>query len=167
MAYMADASDWSYSGDPESSDLDQVRFWLQDTDPNVRLLTDTEVTFHVNTWKTRYDSLVYAAAKAAESVATKFAGVLSVSADGVSVDVGGLAERYAAVARRLYQVHKDLQVGGEIDLSNLMTGSQPDYGIAPLTFGIGLHDNREAGRQDYGGERFNPWQHAEDVAHGR
>ena len=31
---------WSYSGDPASSDKDAVRFWVQDTDSAVPLLSD-------------------------------------------------------------------------------------------------------------------------------
>lgn len=154
MPLMAEASDWSYTGDPDDSDKDQFRFWLQDTDPMVRLLSDTEVQWLIDTWQPRYDSLVYAAAVGAETIATKFAGVLTVSADGVSVDVGGLSERYALVAARLRQTHKDLQVGGEVDIMNLLWDDQPDYGIKPLSFGVGMHDNREAGRQDYGTGRY-------------
>lgn len=164
MPLMPDPADWSYSGDPNASDRDQVRFWLQDTDPNVRLLSNTELQFIIDTWKDRYDSLIYAASKAADAVSVKFAGVVSVNADGVSVDVASLSERFAAAADRLMQTYKDAQVGGEVDIRNLLWGSTLDHGIAPLRFGMGLHDNREAGLQDYGGMSTNPWQQAEDIA---
>lgn len=166
MPLMPDPADWSYSQDPSSSDLDAVRFWVQDTDPDVRLLSNSDILWLIGQWKPKYDSLPYVAAKAAEVIATKFAGVVNVSADGVSVNVADLSARYAEAARRLYQVHKDYQVGAELDLSNLMWGARPDFGIAPLTFGMGLHDNREAGRQDYGGETINPWQQAEEIVRG-
>lgn len=152
MPLMPAAEDWSYEG-PTASDVDVVRFYLQDTDPDVRLLSDLEIQYLIDTWVPRADSLLYVAFKAAELVSIKFAGVVSVSADGVSVNVADISERYAAAALRLHQMHKDHQVGAEVDISNLMWGSTPDYGIAPLTFGVGLHDNRDAGRQDYGGDR--------------
>lgn len=166
MPLMPDAKAWTYSGDPEGSDLDQVRHWMQDTDPHVRLLSDVEIEFQIKTWVPRYDSLIYAAAKCAELVSVKFAGVMTVSADGVSVNVGDLSNKYSDAARRLYQMYKDGQVGGEIDIRNLLWDSRPDYGIAPLVFGVGLHDNREAGQQNYGGESINPWTQAEEIARG-
>lgn len=156
MPLMPDAADWTYEVPVEGAeiDVDVVRFWVQDTDPAVRLLADLEVQYLVDVWMPRVPSLVYVAAKAAEVISAKFAGVVTVSADGVSVNVADISERYAALARRLYQTHKDHEIGGEIDISNLMWGATRDYGIAPLHFGLGLHDNREAGRQEYGGRDF-------------
>lgn len=186
MPLMPAATDWSYVipgtlatqadvdapetnwalGEDMSSDVDIVRFWVQDTDPALRLLADLEIQYLIDVWMLRVPGLVYTAAKAAEVISAKFAGVVTVSADGVSVNVADLSERYAQLARRLYQTHKDHEVGGEVDIRNLMWDATMDMGIAPLVFGMGLHDNREAGRQDYGGERFNPWSYAEDVSRG-
>ena len=155
MPLMPEADDWTYQtpGTVGSGDIDTVRYYLQDTDPSLRLLSDLELQWLIDVWRPKYDSLVYVAAVAAENVATKFAGVVSVSADGVSVNVADLSDRYAQAAARLRQLHKDHQVGAEIDIANLLWGSSIDYGIAPLNFGMGLHDNREAGRQEYGGDR--------------
>jgi len=152
---MPELEDWNYvvPGDPDATDVDVVRFYLQDTDPAVRLLSDYEIQYLIDVWMPKADGLLYVAAKAAEVVSIKFAGVVSVSADGVSVNVADISERYKVAASLLHQMHKDHQVGAEIDISNLMWGSHRDHGIAPLTFGMGLHDNREAGRQDYGGDR--------------
>ena len=155
MPLMADVDDWTYEpvGSTAASDVDTVRFYVQDTDPALRLLADTEIQHLIDVWRPKYDSLIYCAAKAAEIISIKFAGVVSVAADGVSVNVADLSERYAAASRLLYQMHKDHQVGGLVDISNLMWGSTLDHGIAPLTFGLRLHDNREAGRQEYGGDQ--------------
>lgn len=154
MPLMVEESEWTYEpvGSVGAGDADIVRFYAQDTDPELRLLSDTEIQYLIDIWRPKYDSLIYVAAKAAEIVSVKFAGVVSVSADGVSVNVADLSERYAAAARLLYQMHKDHQVGGLVDLTNLMWGATLDSGIAPLNFGLRLHDNREAGRQDYGGD---------------
>lgn len=141
---------WSYSGDPSDSDVDQVRSWLQDTDPAMPLLGDLEIQNQVDIWYPKYDSLVYVAAVCAELVSNKFAGVVSVTADGVAVNVADISPRYAEVARRLRQMHKDHQVGGEVNIENLLWDQMPDFSIAPLSFGEGMHDNREAGRQNYG-----------------
>lgn len=157
--------EWSYSGDPSTSDVDQVRFYLQDNDPAVPLLGDLELQFLVDEWLPRHDSLVFVAAVAAERVAAKFAGVVSVTADGVAVNVADLSGRYEALAKRLRQAHKDLQVGGEVDLTNLMFDPQEDFSIAPLTFGVGKDDNVHAGRQDYGSHRRG-WDYEDTVRPG-
>lgn len=36
---------WSYSGDPSSSTLDEVRFLIQDTDTNDQLLSNEEINY--------------------------------------------------------------------------------------------------------------------------
>lgn len=169
MPLMPAVADWSFEvpGTPDASDVDVVRFYLQDTDPAVRLLSDLELQYLVDVWMPKADGLLYVAAKAAEVVSIKFAGVVSVSADGVSVNVADISERYAAAAVRLHQMHKDHQVGAEIDITNLMWGSTIDHGIAPLNFGVGMHDNREAGRQEYGGTRGAPSYAYDDLIAGR
>ena len=148
---------YTYSGDPAASDLDQVRFTLQDTDPAFWLLSNEEIGWLIETWKPRYDSLTYVAAVAAATISRKFVGVVSVSADGVSVNTADLTQRYRDLALQLRQEHKDAQVGGEIDLSNIMVGHTWDPSIRPLRFGVGLHDNPEAGLQDYGGISYDPF----------
>lgn len=169
MPLMPDLADWTYEtpGTALAGDVDVVRFYLQDTDPAVRLLSDLELQYLIDIWVPKADSLLYVAFKAAELVSIKFAGVVSVSADGVSVNVADISERYAAAALRLHQMHKDHQVGAEIDITNLMWGSTVDHGIAPLNFGVGMHDNREAGRQAYGGARGGPSYAYDDLIAGR
>lgn len=36
---------WSYSGDPSSSTLDEIRFLIQDTNTNEQLLSNEEITY--------------------------------------------------------------------------------------------------------------------------
>ena len=157
MPAMPPLAEWTYvsPGDPMSSDVDKVRFLMQDTNPAVRLLTDLELQYLVDEWFHRYDTLIYVAAVAADRVAAKFAGVVSVSADGVSVGTADLSERYRLLATDLRALHKDYQISGEVDITNLMWDQNPDYGIRPLTFGVGMDDNLAAGRQDYGSQRGN------------
>lgn len=155
MPLMADAAGWTYHGpgDVLFADVDVVRFYLQDTDPSVRLMSDLELQYLIDVWIPKHDSLVYVAAIAAETVATKFAGVVTVSADGVSVNVADISTRYAERAIALRQLHKEHQVGGEVDITNLMWEQNPDWSIDPLNFGVGMHDNPAAGRQAYGSHR--------------
>ena len=145
-------SKWTYSGDPATSDMDELRFLVQDTDPEVKLLGDAELDYLLAKWMPAYGSVTYVASVAANVISRKFAGVVTISADGVSVNVADISQRYAKLAIQLRAEYTAGSIGGEVDLSSLMWDSELDAGIKPLMFGMGVHDNPEAGQQDYGGE---------------
>lgn len=152
---------WTYSGDPTSGDKDEVRALLQDTDETFPLLSDEEINWLIGVWQKAYDSNLMVAAAAASLVARKFAGLVNVSADGVEVDVSGLHDRYTTIATELRDEYARLQdVGGSVDLTNLMVAQDPDPTIRPLSFAIGMHDNPAAGLQDFGGWWPPVWQMA-------
>ena len=148
---------WTYSGDPATSEKDEVRFYLQDTDSGFPLLQDEEIQWLIDEWMPKYDSLIYVASVGAATVSRKFAGMVAVSADGVSVQTGDLAQRYRDLALELREQHKAAQVGAEINIDNVLVGRGYDHSIRPLRFAVGLHDNPEAGVQDYGGLTHDPF----------
>jgi hypothetical protein len=154
---MAPPAGWTYSGDPSTSDVDQVRFTLQDVDGELPLLLDLEIQWLIDEWLPRYSSLTYVAAVAAAVVSRKFAGIVSVSADGVSVNTADLSQRYRDLAVQLHQEYQAAQVGGEVDISNVLIGTSVDYSIRPLRFGLNLHDNPDAGLQDFGSWTYDPF----------
>lgn len=143
---------WSYSGDPSTSDKDEVRFLLQDVDPNVPLLSDPEIQYLVDIWQPRYGSNTMVAAVAAAVVARKLAGMPPVQGDGIAVDLSALSKTYTGLAQQLraeYEQASDSEA--EIDLSSIEWPTSPDSSIVPLNFSIGMHDNPDAGQQNYGG----------------
>lgn len=142
---------WTYSEDPTSSDLDEVRALIQDTDSSFPLLQDEEIEWLLGKWSAVYDSNEMVAAVAAAVVSRKFAGLVSVSADGVEVDVSGLSDRYTQMAADLREEYATLQATGEVDLTNMLADFNPDPDIIPLSFARGMHDNPAAGLQDFGG----------------
>lgn len=142
---------WTYSGDPGDSAKDEVRFYVQDTDEEFQLISDEEIEYLLDRWTSIYGSVIYTASVAAEMIAAKFTGETSISADGVSVDITRLSERYQQLAGRLRTLYQEHGIGGQIDVSNLLWGFEPDPTIKALMFGIGLHDNLEAGQQEFGG----------------
>lgn len=148
---------WSYTGDPTTSPRDELRFTLQDTDTGLQLLQDEELDFLINEWMPKYDSLTYVASVAAATISRKFVGIVSVSADGVSVNTADLAQRYRDLALQLRDEYKAAQIGGEVNIDNVLIGQGPDYSIRPLRFGVGLHDNSDAGLQDWGGWTYDPF----------
>lgn len=141
----------SYSGDPSGSTVDQVRFLVQDTEEGAFLLSDAEIEWLVTKWWPLYDSVTYVASVAAAVISRKYAGLVDVSADGVSVSTSQLATRYRELALDLRQEYnREAGVGGAIDIENLMADFTPDPSIEPLNFGMGVHDNLAAGEQEYG-----------------
>lgn len=162
---------WSYSGDPSASPLDQVRFYCQDTDPAVRWLSDVEVNFVIGVWIGTYDVAaltwvggpyddpLMAAHACALRIAAKVAGWSTVDGDGVEVDLSGLQARFTQLAGDLKAEYDRLtETAGDVDYTNLMFGATLDPTIAPLDFGIGMHDNPAAGQQQYGGELPDPYE---------
>lgn len=144
---------WTYSLDPATSDRDEIRFLIGDTEAGLELLQDAEIDYLINKWADVFDSNIWTASIAASIIANKFAGIVSVTADGVSVNTADLSTRYAETAMRLRDQYKNDSVGGGIDIANLMYDAELDESIKPLLFGIGMHDNRWAGQQNYGGKR--------------
>lgn len=158
---------WTYGGNltfgvDGYSAVDEVRFHYQDTDPNVRLLADGEVAYVTARWIGTqqadgswsggpFDDVLMAAFGCAKIVAAKFAGVTSIVADGVTVNVGDLQGRYEDLADQLRRDYDRISsTGADVDISNLLWDPNIDPLIRPTSFAIGMHDNPEAGQQDYG-----------------
>jgi len=155
---------WEYSGDPATSAKDEIRFLIQDTDESIQLLSDEEIEYLLGTWMTSHDSTVYVAAVAAEIIASKFAGVVNISADGVSINTADLSGRYRELAISLRNLYKAGALG-VIDIANLMYDANKDPSIKPLFASMGQHDNIYAGQQNYGGV-IDPWSQAHDRVEG-
>jgi len=141
---------WSYSKDPADSDLDAVRFYVQDTDPNDQLISDEEIEFLIAQWTPVYASNIMIASMAAEAIAAKFAREVSYSADGVSVGVNELQTKYDQLALSLRDQYKQFDIGGGPEVGGVMWSDYPDPRIRPTIFSIGMHDNPGAGDQDSG-----------------
>lgn len=148
---------WTYSGDPSASDLDEVRFYLQDTDTTDQLLSDEEIQFVIDAWYENVGSNLWAASVCAENIAAKFTREVNVSADGVSVDVSSLQQKYNDLATSLRDQHKSRYgaAGGPMAGGTLFD-DYFDSTIKPLSFGKGMHDNIRGGMQDFGGEYVYP-----------
>lgn len=142
---------WSYSGDPADSDLDAVRFYIQDIDTTDQLLSDEAIEFMIAQWTPVYDNVIMIAAQAAEIIAAKFAREVSYSADGVSVGVNELQSKYEQLALSLRDQYKQFDVGGGPEVYGVMYSEYPDPMIKPTLWSVGMHDNYRAGAQDADG----------------
>ena len=142
---------FTYSGDPAASARDAIRFYAQDTDADDQLLSDEEIDFIISNWQHVSDHPLFVAAVCCDSIAGRFAREISYSADGVSVGAEALQEKYTRLAASLRDQFKSNVVSAGPDVGGIMIGETYDASIAPLTWGKGMHDNIEAGQQDYGG----------------
>jgi hypothetical protein len=142
---------WTYGGDPSANTKDGVRFWMQDIDESMPLMADSEIQYLVSQYYDATGSVLFVAAVACEVLAAKMARQVPVSADGVSVGVGELFQRYNDLAQSLRDQYKTTR---SLDASpitgGIMVGERRDPSIQPLTFGTGFMDNYRVGRQDYG-----------------
>ena len=143
---------WTYTGSPGTSERDQVRFYVQDTDVTRPLLADEEIDFLLGQWRDAYNSPLYVAAVCAEVIAAKFVGEVNVSADGVNVDQGSLFQRYNELADSLRAQYKALY-GVQAPVEGDMFSVDYDPSLTPLSFGVGFQDNMRAGSQEYGSLR--------------
>lgn len=140
---------WSYSGDPLDSVLDEVRFLVGDTDAEDQLITDEEVEYLITRWNPIYGSTIMVAAMAAEAIAAKFAREVAYAADGVSVGVQELQQKFDALASSLRDQYKQYDIGGGPDVGGVLYSEYPDPTIRPTIFAIRQTDNPRAGDQDF------------------
>jgi hypothetical protein len=169
MAIPENSALCSYSGDPMMSVLDAVRFWTQDTDTSFWLLTDIEYLYLID-WisVTTNDDPMWIASVACTVIASKFTREVPVSADGVSVDVGQLQQKYRDLAMTLRDAYDETHGSLVIPWNTIYAHSNAynDPSIPALLFGIGMNDNFEAGRQDYGNRRLSPAEDYTDLEGG-
>ena len=156
---------WSY--DPMSLDevdsegkptddakRNQVRLLISDNESSGdHFLEDEEIDFLVKQWYDKMGTTYYVASVAADTIASRYAREASYSADGVSIGLGPVASQFRELAAALRAQHNALLVGGGPDVGGITPGEETAADIDPFNFGTGMHDNIEAGRQDYGSRK--------------
>lgn len=89
--------DWTYSGDPASSDLDAVRFEIGDTDAEDPLLKDKELLYTLN----EEGNILNAAARSCEALAKKFAREADKRLGPLSISLSQRSKAYRELAKDL------------------------------------------------------------------
>lgn len=140
---------FSYA-DPTTSDRDEVRFLLGDTADVNHLIEDEEIGYLLAKWKPLFDSNEYVASVAADTLSAKFAREANYSADGVSISLANLGQQFRDLAANLRERYMNSLVGGQPDAGGISPYEGPDPDVVDKDFGTGMHDNPEAGRQNYG-----------------
>jgi hypothetical protein len=137
-----------YQGDPSGNPIDAVRYELGDTG-TPELLNDSEIQYEI----TRQAPLngadpLLVAASCAESIASRYAGEVSITSDGVSYSGDQLQQKYTALAQALRQRY-DYNRGQNVTPVAGGIGMMPDClpGVRPGNFNLGMTDNVFAGFQ--------------------
>jgi hypothetical protein len=138
---------WSYSGDPSDSNLDAIRFFVQDTDPEDQFITDEEIEFLYNLWNPVYGNNMMIASMVAEAIAAKFAREVSYSADGVAVGVQELQMKFNDLAASLRDQYKQYDIGAGAMVEGVLYSDGSDPMVKPTLFSVGMNDNPRAGSQ--------------------
>jgi hypothetical protein len=92
---------FSYSGDPSSSDLDQVRFLLSDTNSDDYSLEDSEIYYLLTTWVNSLDAAIAGAEIVSGKYANKTNYSRSVGDLSISESYGATAAEFRQLAQRL------------------------------------------------------------------
>ena len=132
---------WNYSGNPANSDLDAVRFLVQDIDTNDQLVQDEEIN-----WALTQGGGVYtAAALVAGVIAAKFARMADKETVGkVSVSYTKRAEQYFKLEESLKKKASTQDLGlpyaGGISKSDMESVRSNTDRVKP-SFTVGMDDN--------------------------
>lgn len=151
---------FSYSGNPASSSKDEVRFLLQDTNDQRPLLSDEDIRYAIARLESTYEDPMMIAAFCADVISTRFALEVSISGDGINVGAQELQQKWSEVAQSLRAQYRRLAGVGALPFAGGVEAfSLPDFSVRALDFGIGMHDNLDAGSQgqiqrSYNGAEF-------------
>lgn len=131
----------TYSGDPSSSDQDEVRFLLGDTDTSNARLSDNEISFLLVEWENPY----LAAAAGADQLAATAAQWISYTTDGTTLTVSDAQEKYARLADQLRdrfnKRYRAVWWTATASRGDWETYAQDDS-VKHGEFSEGMHDNR-------------------------
>lgn len=90
---------WTYSGNPSSSTLDEVRFLCGDTDTTNQLITNEEITYLI----TQYPDATTAAAMALDALASKYSRMADKQVGDLRIQYSQIAQGFRAQADRMIQ----------------------------------------------------------------
>jgi len=132
---------WTYSGDPATSALDQVRFLLGDTDSDSPQLSNEEIDFLLSATGNEPWT---AAIRGAYGLASKYSRKITKSMDDLSISYDQLAKHYRDLAVQLRNqaaMSSSLAVpyAGGISVSDKLN-DENDTDRTPPSFTRGMHD---------------------------
>ncbi len=133
---------WSYSGDPNASTLDKVRFLIGDTDADAPQLSDAEV----NAMLADNASQPYAASIAlVERLIAKYARKVDKSMGDISISYSQMTQHYKDLLRQL-RMRASIELAPP-KLTAMLTDekktNEDDSSLVKPSFKIGMTDFKE------------------------
>ena len=128
---------WTYSGDPSSSDSDQVRFLIGDTLTADQLVSDEEIA-----WALTQGSVYNAAAICSRAISATFSRMADKTVDDLSIKYSQKSNQYAdlAISLESKNAHKSLGVyGGGISVADKESNELDTDRVSP-SFTKGMTD---------------------------
>lgn len=140
---------FTYSGDPTTTQKDEVRFLLGDTDVNSQLISDEEINYLL----LKYNSPLSAAINGSRALAAKFARFADETTGDISVKNSQISKRYAELADTLKSQLSEtgIQVFAGGISQGRIESNRKDDDRTKEKFAIGMDDNerRYSGDDDF------------------
>ncbi len=136
--------EFTYSGNPESSDQDAVRFYLGDTDADAPQLSDGEISFLL----TDQGTVLAAAVAGAIALAAKYSRLTDESVGDVSKSYSQRAQHFRDLAKNLRTRQSEVGVcpyAGGISIADKEAYEDNTDNVA-TSFTRDLHNNRQPQR---------------------
>jgi hypothetical protein len=135
---------FTYSGNPSSSNLDLVRFLLQDTVSTDELLSNEEITYLLTAWGNPHE----AARVGAETIASQFTRLAdstskSVADLSISKSYSNKANQYRELALSIANQRARLYPSAPVVNANSLKGTRErTFDSRKSDFYVGIDDNR-------------------------
>ena len=133
---------WTYTGDPSSSNKDEVRFLAGDTDFDSQLVTDEEIAYAI----AQEANNRMAAVRVARAIAAKFSRDVDKAVGDLKISLSQRYKQYVALISTLESeaaIYGAVPFAGGISVSQKDTLEDDSDRVQP-SFKRGMHDNPNA-----------------------
>lgn len=136
---------WTYTNSPSTSERDEVRFLVGDTDSSDQLVSDEEIAYAL----AQEGNARAAAALVAESIASIFGRKADKSVGDLKISYRGQSEHYMSIAKKLRSASTKFAspYAGGISDSDKNTVEDDSDRLRP-SFERGLHDHKGVAYED-------------------
>lgn len=132
--------DFSYSGDPSTSQKDQVRFLIGDTEVDDMILTDAEIEWCITNRGST--NLYLAASDAADLAGHKYSRIINRQTGTLSLSMSTSSNPFQQRSKALRQLASERRVGPVLASDSLASNIASHGGRRPPLFWVGMHDNQ-------------------------
>ena len=132
---------WTYTGDPNVSNRDKIRFLIGDTDTNDQLVNDEEIAWALS----EAGSIYQAAHDLCTVIGSKFARMAtSKSVGDLSLSYADRAEAYHRLASRMLHLadRRDVPIPWASPYNMVTSDERTELGMQGQEFWTGVHDNK-------------------------